>query len=102
MITEVALIEIKAGQNAEFEQVFPRAEQVISQAEGYLSHTLQRCIETENRYLLLVQWTSVEAHTTGFRQSDSFKEWRAIIGPFFDKPPFVEHYTNLKPYHDNR
>lgn len=102
MITEVALIEIKAGQEAAFEAIFPQAEQVISQAEGYLSHTLQRCIETPNRYLLLVQWTSVEAHTVGFRESEQFKEWRAIIGPFFDKPPFVEHYTNLKPDNGSR
>lgn len=92
MITEVALIEIKPGQESEFEQVFPRAEQIISQAGGYLSHTLQRCIETPNRYLLLVQWTDVEAHTIGFRQSELFTKWRSIIGPFFAQAPVVEHY----------
>ena len=92
MITEVALIEIKAGQEAAFEAAYDKAKWVISQAEGYMSHTLQRCIETPNRYLLLVQWTSVEAHTVGFRQSDLFTEWRALIGPYFDKSPFVEHY----------
>ncbi len=95
-ITEVALIEIKRGEQAAFEAVFSQAEQVISQADGYLSHTLQRCLETDNRYLLLVQWTSVEAHTIGFRQSELFKEWRAIIGPFFEKPPFVEHYSIMQ------
>lgn len=91
--TEVALIEIKPGEQAAFEAVFHQAEQVISQAEGYVSHTLQRCLETDNRYLLLVQWTSLEAHTVGFRQSELFTQWRSIIGPFFEKPPFVEHYS---------
>lgn len=95
-ITEVALIEIKPGQETDFEAAYAKARLVISQAEGYLSHTMQRCIETENRYLLLVQWTSVEAHTVGFRQSELFNEWRALIGPFFEKPPFVEHYSILK------
>lgn len=92
MITEVALIDVKAGQEADFEQAYSRAKFVISRAEGYVSHTLQRCLETPNRYLLLVQWTSVEAHTVGFRQSGLFTEWRALIGPYFEKPPFVEHY----------
>ena len=92
-ITEVAQIEIKPGEQAAFEAVFPQAEQVISQAEGYVSHTIQRCLETDNRYLLLVQWTSVEAHTVGFRHSELFKQWRTIIGPFFEKPPYEEHYS---------
>lgn len=94
-ITEVALIEIKPGQEAEFEGAYAKASLVISRAEGYLSHTLQRCLETPTRYLLRVHWVSVEAHTIGFRQSDLFKAWRAFIGPFFEKPPFVEHYADL-------
>lgn len=95
--TEVALIDVKTGQEREFEQAYGKARFVISQAEGYVSHTLQRCLETPNRYLLLVQWTHVEAHTVDFRQSGLFAEWRALIGPFFEKPPFVEHYTNVYP-----
>jgi hypothetical protein len=27
----------------------------------------------------------------GFRQSDAFAQWRAIVGPFFAQPPVVEH-----------
>jgi hypothetical protein len=34
----------------------------------------------------------LEAHTEGFRGSELFKEWRTLIGPFFDGPPLVEHY----------
>ncbi|GAB3641183.1 antibiotic biosynthesis monooxygenase family protein [Spirosoma arcticum] len=95
MVTEVAILEIKRGTQADFELAFAKAELVISRAEGYLSHSMQRCLETETKYLLLVQWTSLEAHTTGFRQSALFTEWRALIGPFFDKAPVVEHYETL-------
>jgi heme-degrading monooxygenase HmoA len=92
---EVALIEIKAGQQAAFEAVFPDAERIISQADGYRSHTMERCIETDNRYLLRVSWASLESHTIGFRQSELFQQWRAIIGPFFASPPVVEHYRPI-------
>jgi len=39
-----------------------------------------------------LRWTSTEAHTVGFRQSAAFADWRAIIGPFFAKAPYVEHF----------
>ena len=27
----------------------------------------------------------------GFRESPSFTQWRALIGPFFDSQPVVDH-----------
>jgi hypothetical protein len=37
----------------------------------------------------------VEAHTVGFRSSERFQRWRALVGPFFAAPPAVEHYRTL-------
>jgi quinol monooxygenase YgiN len=59
---------------------------------GFVSYQLHRSIETGGRYLLLVQWLTVEHHTVGFRQSPQFKQWRALLGPFFVAAPAVEHY----------
>jgi heme-degrading monooxygenase HmoA len=56
---------------------------------------VQRCLETPGRYLLLVWWETLEAHTVGFRQSAAFGEWRAIIGSHFVSPPVVEHYERV-------
>jgi len=92
MILEVAVLQIKAGEGAKFERSFPQAEKVLVQAKGHLSHELRRCIETPGRYLLLVRWETLEAHTEGFRGSPLFQQWRAVIGPFFDGAPAVEHY----------
>ena len=92
MILELATIDIKAGTNAEFEKNLGQAQHVISQSEGYIGHQFQKCIERDNRYILLIKWASLEAHTEGFRGSDLFKEWRALIGPFFENPPMVEHF----------
>ena len=92
MILEVATIDIKPGTNAEFEQNLEKAQAVISRSEGYLGHQFQKCIEQENRYVLLIRWENLEAHTLGFRGSELFKEWRALIGPFFENPPLVQHY----------
>ena len=92
MILELATIDIKPGTNAEFERNLEQAQAVISRAEGYLGHQFQRCIEQENRYVLLIRWETLEAHTVGFRGGELFKEWRGFIGSFFEAPPLVQHY----------
>jgi len=92
MILELATIDIKPGSNIEFEQNLEKAQSVINKAACYISHQFQKCIEQENRYVLLIRWETLEAHTKGFRESELFKEWRALIGPFFETPPFVQHY----------
>jgi heme-degrading monooxygenase HmoA len=92
MILEVAMLSVHAGQESAFEAAMLKAAPVIAGSPGYLGHELRRCVETPGRYLLLVQWETLEAHTVGFRQSPAFAEWREIIGGFFAAAPVVEHY----------
>ncbi|MDB6087445.1 MAG: Antibiotic biosynthesis monooxygenase [Gammaproteobacteria bacterium] len=93
MILEFALLTLRPGSEAEFQQVFPVAEKVLAASPGYLSHELRRSIETPNRFALLVQWRTLEDHTEGFRGSPAFARWRGLIGPFFESPPVVEHFA---------
>lgn len=95
MILEAAVLQVRAGEEHGFEQAMLRAAPVIAGSPGYIRHELQRCLETTGRYLLLVHWETLEAHTIGFRESPRFGEWRAIIGPFFAAPPTVEHYESV-------
>lgn len=95
MILEAAVLQVRAGEESAFEEAMRRAAPVIAGSPGYLRHELRRCLETKGRYLLLVRWETLEAHTVGFRESPRFSEWRAIIGPFFAAPPSVEHYESV-------
>jgi len=92
VILEVAMLEVKPGLGAEFEAAFKTASAIIVAMPGYVSHELQRCLETANRYLLLVRWQRLEDHTLGFRQSPEYQEWRALLHHFYDPFPVVEHY----------
>ena len=95
MILEVAPLKVRPGRAAEFEGAFRAAERIISRMPGYLSHELQRCIEKPNRYLLLVRWETLEAHTVGFRQSAPYQKWKALLHHFYEPFPAVEHYRAL-------
>ncbi len=92
MILEIVIIQIKAGQEAEFEAAFKQASLLLAGAKGYISHELQRCIETPGRYVNLVRWESVEAHMQGFRGSPQFQEFRALVSPYYESPSHMEHY----------
>ena len=92
MILELATVDIKQGTNKEFEEALEKAQFVISKSKGYIGHQFQKCIEQENRYVLLIQWETLEDHIKGFRESELFKEWRALIGLYFESTPFVQHY----------
>lgn len=89
------MLKVDAAQRAAFEAAMEKAAPVIAGSPGYLRHELQRSLETPGRYVLLVQWATLEAHTVGFRQSAAFGEWRQIIGPHFAEPPVVEHYERV-------
>jgi heme-degrading monooxygenase HmoA len=95
MILEAAVLQVKAGDGDAFEAAMLTAAPVLAGSAGYLSHALQRCVETPGRYLLLVRWETLEAHTVGFRQSAAFGEWRGILSPFFAGAPVVEHYEGV-------
>ena len=94
MILEVADIRIAAGQQAAFEQAIERGlRTVISQAKGFRGFKVNRGVESPERFLLHIFWDTLEDHTVGFRGSDLFAQWRAIVGPFFASPPTVEHFS---------
>jgi heme-degrading monooxygenase HmoA len=92
VILEVATLDVKPGQTTEFEQAFAKAQRIIGASPGYVRHELQRCIENKNRYVLLVWWETLEAHTVGFRQSAPYQEWKILLHHFYDPFPTVEHY----------
>ena len=94
MILEVAEIHITEGEQAKFEQAVNQSiKEYISVTEGYIDAQLQRSVEEPTRYLLLVHWETIEAHMVNFRQSERFPQHRALIGPYFTRPPHVHHFV---------
>lgn len=97
MIIEHAELRIQPGKQSEFDAAIARGvAETISKSKGYLGHQINQCIETPERYVLMVYWETLENHMKDFRESPVFLEWRAIVGPFFTAPPSVEHFTVLE------
>ena len=62
MVTEIALLNIKKGSSKEFEDAFAIAQNIIASMRGYISHQLQKCLEDDHKYLLIVEWETEENH----------------------------------------
>ena len=92
MILEVAILNIKGGLSKDFEVNFKKAEKIISSMKGYSSHQLKKCVEQDDKYILLVSWQTIEDHEVGFRKSDEYEQWKELLHHFYEPFPIVEHY----------
>ena len=95
MILEVAPLTIRDGQCAAFEAAFRQAQSIIASMPGYLGHELQRCIEHDHQYVLLVRWNALADHEVGFRGSPEYQEWKRLLHHFYDPFPTVLHYVKV-------
>ena len=95
MILEVAVLNVIPDETSEFEAAFAKAQNIIASMPGYISHELQRCLEVQNQYVLLVRWEKLEDHTEGFRGSAQYQDWKAALHHFYDPFPTVQHYESV-------
>lgn len=95
MILEAALLQVKPGMEEEYETEFKKASSIISSMKGYIHHELRRCFEQKGKYLLLVQWETLQDHTVGFRQSKEYLEWKSLLHHFYNPFPTVEHFEKV-------
>ena len=92
MILEIAEFFIRPGTEGEFAQKIELGlRTVIAKAAGCRRYEVQHGIETPERYVLMIEWETLENHTVDFRGSDNFAEWRGLVGQYFAAPPDVEH-----------
>jgi heme-degrading monooxygenase HmoA len=94
MVLEVALIDVTPGSEDAFEKGYRDVKNALTRSPGLLSIRMTHGVETPTRFVLLVEWESVDAHQA-FRNSDRFAIWRGGIGPYFAQAPHVEHFADI-------
>jgi heme-degrading monooxygenase HmoA len=95
MVLEIADIAVKPGTEDDFAAAVREGIRYVSDTPGFGSARLTRSVESPSRFVLLIEWDSVEAHTKGFRESENFGRWRGLIGRYLDGDPKVEHADDV-------
>ena len=94
-VLEIADFAVLPGKEDEFAAAVREGLAYIAATPGFRSARLTRGVESPSRFVLLIEWDSLEAHTVGFRESENFARWRSVVGPFFDGAPRVEHFGDV-------
>jgi heme-degrading monooxygenase HmoA len=88
---EHALLAVTPGREAEFEASARQALPILDSAAGCFGGEIRRQEEDGSIYLLLIRWSSVEAHLT-WRDTDEYERWRVLTHPFYIERPAVTHF----------
>ena len=92
MILEHAILNVRPGESPAFLLALREALPLIAATPVFVRLEVKPCLENPDRYLLLVEWETLEAHTIGFRGSDRYQHWRSALHHFYEPFPVVEHY----------
>ena len=95
MIREVAQISIREDARGQFVTNLSRAvAEILPDVEGVIEFLhVGWCLERPNVYMFTIDWETLNDHMVGFRESEQFTQWRTLIGPHFDRPAVVEHFS---------
>ncbi|MGC1419651.1 MAG: antibiotic biosynthesis monooxygenase family protein [Acidimicrobiales bacterium] len=91
MMIEHALLRVSEGREEEFQRSIVEALPVIESAPDCHGAEVRRQAEDGSVYLLLVRWSSVEAHMA-FRRTELFDRWRELTHHFYSETPSVTHF----------
>jgi heme-degrading monooxygenase HmoA len=95
VVLELAILNVVPGRESEFEAAFAEARLLISGMPGFVSLKLCRNADVASRYVLLVEWRSVEDHRDGFRKSREYAQWSQLLHHFYEPFPTVEYYRDV-------
>ena len=76
-----------------FEAAYRVASSSLDASSHCLGFELSRCIEEPDRYVLRIEWDSVEGHLAGFRRAPEFAFFLAAIKPYIDQIEEMQHYA---------
>ena len=93
MVVEYIRYVILAEQAAEFEEAYRHAGVILSADEHCRRYEISRGVENADRYVVRIEWDSVEGHEQGFRKSTAFGEFFGLVKPFFDAIEEMTHYA---------
>lgn len=93
MIIEIAVIEVVAGEEDDFAAAYVEASEYLVGAEGCISATMTRGVDSPSRFVGIVRWESIEAHRKNFRETDRYAAYGNLLKGYLAALPSVEHYT---------
>lgn len=92
MVVEYIRYTVPPDQSEQFELSYRQAGQVLDADPHCLRWEMARGVEEPQRFVVRIEWDSVEGHERGFRASPRFGEFFEAVRPFFAAIEEMTHY----------
>lgn len=92
MVVEYIRYEIAPERRDALEAAYDQAQDPLEASEHCLAWELSHGVEEPDRYILRIEWDSLEGHEHGFRSSPEFPEFLAAIKPYVSDIEEMRHY----------
>ena len=92
MVVEYIRYRVPLDRHEEFERGWSEAQQVLREAAQCEGYEVSRGVEEPENYVVRIEWTSVEEHEQGFRNSAAFGQFFEAVKPFFEQIEEMRHY----------
>lgn len=95
MIFERAELLVKPGHESAFAEILgSSALAQLRSAEGCLSVKTGQGVEAPGKFILMLEWESVERHLA-FTRTDAFAAFQKLVAPHLGGPASMEHFEPL-------
>ncbi len=94
-IWEIAEFSIRPDQDDDFAAAVKTSLPIFQEAEGCLALMLEKSVDVDHRYLLRIEWESVEHHTERFTVTNGFRTFVGRVSPLYDTDPRVYDTQSL-------
>ena len=84
-VVEYTRYKIVSNQQHDFEQAYRKAQEYLTNSPDCDAYELTHCHEDRERYVLRIEWTSIEDHEQRFRHDPDFKDFLALVRPFYSE-----------------
>lgn len=95
MVLEIAQYSAQPGKAEEFQAGLLKGIEIIRKAKGCISATPRRQIEDPEKFIVMIEWETLEDHTIGFRGSPQFLEYRSHLAGLFVEPILAPHFREI-------
>lgn len=92
VVVEYIRYRVPRERHEEFEAAWSEAQTALREAPQCLRHEVARGVEKPDNYIVRIEWSSLEDHEQGFRQSAGFGPFFQTVKPFFEQIEEMRHY----------
>lgn len=92
MVLEYIRYQVPEEQHHEFEEAYGTASRSLAASEHCMGWELSRCVEESERYILRIEWDSIEGHEQGFRNSPEFADFFQAVRAYVPQVQEMRHY----------